>query len=49
LIGMVSTLPTHALRAVRRRGAWLFAGGVSGLIASYGAAFAFLFLITRGS
>ena len=49
LIGMVSTLPTHALRAMQRRAAWLFAGGVSGLVASYGAAFAFLFLTTRGS
>ena len=49
LLGMVSMLPTHSLRAVRRRAALLFAGGVSGLIASYGAAFAFLFLITRGS
>jgi polysaccharide chain length determinant protein (PEP-CTERM system associated) len=50
LLGMVSTLPTHGLRVVRRRAALLFAGGVSGLLASYGAAFAFLFLAaTRGS
>jgi polysaccharide chain length determinant protein (PEP-CTERM system associated) len=49
LIGIVSTLPTHALRAMRRRGALLFAGGVSGLIASYSAAFAFLLLTARGS
>jgi polysaccharide chain length determinant protein (PEP-CTERM system associated) len=47
LIGMVSILPTHGLRALRRRSALLFAGGVSGLVASYAAAFALLFL-TRG-
>jgi hypothetical protein len=49
LIGIVSTLPTHALRAVRRRAAWLFVGGVGGLITSYGVAFAFVFLTTRAS
>jgi polysaccharide chain length determinant protein (PEP-CTERM system associated) len=49
LLGMVSILPTHSLRMMRRRAALLFAGGVSGLIASYAAAFGFLFLITRGS
>jgi len=47
LIGMVSILPTHSLKAVRRRSALLFAGGLSGLLASYGAAFALL-LLTRG-
>jgi polysaccharide chain length determinant protein (PEP-CTERM system associated) len=50
LLGMVSALPTHGLRVMRRRAALLFAGGVSGLLASYGAALAFLFLAaTRGS
>jgi polysaccharide chain length determinant protein (PEP-CTERM system associated) len=49
LIGMISILPTHSLRAMRRRSALLFAGGVSGLVASYGAAYAFFFLIMRGS
>src|SRR6202521_4067672 len=49
LLGMVSALPTHGLRVMRRRAALLFAGGLSGLLASYGAAFAFLFLTaTRG-
>ncbi len=48
LIGIISTLPTHALRAMRRRAAWIFAGGVGGLIASYGAVFAFV-LLARGS
>ena len=50
LLGMVSALPTHGLRVMRRRAALLFAGGFSGLLASYAAAFAFLFLAaTRGS
>jgi polysaccharide chain length determinant protein (PEP-CTERM system associated) len=50
LLGMVSALPTHGLRVMRRRAALLFAGGFSGLLASYVAAFAFLFLAaTRGS
>jgi polysaccharide chain length determinant protein (PEP-CTERM system associated) len=49
LIGMISILPTHSLRALRRRSALLFAGGVSGLVASYGAAYVLLFLTTRGS
>ncbi|TMG82415.1 MAG: chain length-determining protein [Betaproteobacteria bacterium] len=48
LIGMISSLPTHSLRALRRRSALLFAGGLSGLVASYGAAYVLLFL-TRGS
>ncbi len=49
LIGMISMLPTHSLRSIRRRSALLFAGGLSGLVASYGAAYALLFLIARGS
>jgi polysaccharide chain length determinant protein (PEP-CTERM system associated) len=49
LLGMISVLPTHSLRVMRRRAALLFAGGISGLVASYGAAFVFLFLTTRGS
>jgi polysaccharide chain length determinant protein (PEP-CTERM system associated) len=48
LIGMISSLPTHSLRVIRRRSALLFAGGFSGLLASYGAAYVLLFL-TRGS
>ena len=44
LLGMISMLPTKSLRGVRRRAALLFAGGVTGLFASYAAAFAFLFL-----
>ena len=48
LLGMISILPTHSWRVMQRRAALLFAGGLSGLLASYGAAFAFFFL-TRGS
>jgi polysaccharide chain length determinant protein (PEP-CTERM system associated) len=49
LLGTVSVLPTPGLRSLRRRAALLFAGGLSGLLASYGAAFALLFLAaTRG-
>jgi polysaccharide chain length determinant protein (PEP-CTERM system associated) len=48
LIGMVSILPTHGLRTIRRRSALLFAGGLSGLFASYAAAFALLFFTARG-
>jgi polysaccharide chain length determinant protein (PEP-CTERM system associated) len=50
LLGMVSILPSHGLRVMRRRAALLFAGGVTSLLASYGAAFVFLFLAAaRGS
>jgi len=49
LLGMISMLPTHGLRVMRRRAALLFAGGLSGLVASYAAAFAVLLLTTRGS
>jgi len=49
LLGMISILPTHSLRVMRRRAALLFAGGLSGLVASYAAAFAALLLTTRGS
>ena len=48
LVGMVTLLPTHALRRMRRRAALLFAGGVSGLFASYAAAFVVVFWISRG-
>jgi polysaccharide chain length determinant protein (PEP-CTERM system associated) len=49
LLGMISILPTHNWRVMQRRAALLFAGGIGGLIASYGAAFAFFFLTSRGS
>jgi polysaccharide chain length determinant protein (PEP-CTERM system associated) len=49
LLGMISILPTHTWRVMRRRAALLFAGGVGGLLASYCAAFVVFFLTTRGS
>jgi polysaccharide chain length determinant protein (PEP-CTERM system associated) len=48
LVGMVTLLPTHALRRMRRRAALLFAGGVGGLFASYAAALVLVIWITRG-
>jgi polysaccharide chain length determinant protein (PEP-CTERM system associated) len=48
LVGMVTLLPTHAFRRMRRRAALLFAGGVGGLFASYAAALVLVFWITRG-
>jgi protein tyrosine kinase modulator len=48
LIGMVTLLPTHAFRRMRRRAALLFAGGLGGLFASYAAAFVLVIWITRG-
>jgi polysaccharide chain length determinant protein (PEP-CTERM system associated) len=47
ILGMVSVLPSDSLRRSRRRKRWLFAGGVSGLIASFSAAFAFVLLLGR--
>ena len=47
MLGMVSMLPSEALRRIRRRNAYLFAGGLSGLLASFAALFAFVFLIGR--
>jgi len=45
ILGMISMLPNEALRRMRRRNAWLFAGGVSGLFASFAAAFALVLLV----
>ena len=47
ILGAVSMLPSSRVVRVRRRNAWLFAGGVSGLIASFGAALAIAFLTVR--
>jgi len=47
ILGAVSMLPSSRVVRVRRRNAWLFAGGVSGLIASFGAALAIAFLAVR--
>lgn len=47
LLGMVSVLPSDALHRHRRRNAWLFAGGLGSLFASFCAVFAFVLLIGR--
>ena len=47
ILGMVSMLPSEALHRLRRRNAWLFAGGVGGLFAAFTAVFAFAVLIGR--
>ena len=47
ILGMVSMLPSDALRRLRRRHAWLFASGVGGLFASFAAVFAFVMLFGR--
>jgi len=49
LLGMVSTIPSSGLRRRRLRAAFLFAGGVGGLLASYSAAILFTYLTSRGS
>ena len=45
ILGACRCCPSSRVVRVRRRNAWLFAGGVSGLLASFGAALAFAFLI----
>ena len=47
LLGMVSMLPSEAMTRLKRRSAYLFAGGVSGLIASFAAVLAFAILAVR--
>ena len=47
MLGMVSMLPSDTMRRLRRRNAWLFAGGLSGLLAAFAAVFAFALLIGR--
>lgn len=47
MLGMVTMLPSEALNRGRRRNAFYFAGGLSGLAAAFAAVFAFTFLITR--
>jgi polysaccharide chain length determinant protein (PEP-CTERM system associated) len=49
LLGLVSTVSSDALRRARRRAATMFAGGVGGLMALYGAALTIAFLSARGS
>ncbi len=47
ILGTVSFLPSEASRRLARRRAYLFAGGLSGLIASFGAVLAFALLVGR--
>jgi uncharacterized protein involved in exopolysaccharide biosynthesis len=49
ILGMVSMLPSDALRRLRRRNAWLFAGGLGSLFVSFAAVFAFALLFTRAA
>jgi hypothetical protein len=46
-LGMVSMLPNESLTRKKRRNNLLFAGGVSGLVASCVAIIAFTVLLTR--
>jgi len=47
ILGMVSMLPTDSLRRLARRNAWLFAGGMTGLFASFAAVLALTLLVGR--
>jgi polysaccharide chain length determinant protein (PEP-CTERM system associated) len=47
ILGAVSMLSNPRIDRLRRRATWLFAGGVSGLIASFAAVLAFAFLSVR--
>jgi hypothetical protein len=47
ILGMVSMLPSLALQRMRRRRAYLFAGGVGGLVASFSAVLVFALIAAR--
>ncbi|MGE5733399.1 MAG: XrtA system polysaccharide chain length determinant [Gemmatimonas sp.] len=47
VLGTVSLLPNESFRRLARRRAYLFAGGLGGLLASFGAALAFALLVGR--
>jgi polysaccharide chain length determinant protein (PEP-CTERM system associated) len=47
ILGMVSMLPSEALTRMRRRNAWLFAGGTGGLFATFSAVVIFALLFGR--
>jgi polysaccharide chain length determinant protein (PEP-CTERM system associated) len=47
ILGMVSMLPSEALTRMRRRSAWLFAGGTGGLFATFSAVVVFALLFGR--
>lgn len=47
ILGMVSMLPSEKYYRLRKRNAWLFAGGLGSLFAALSAVFAFAFLVGR--
>jgi len=47
ILGMVSMIPGEAVRRRRRRDGWLFAGGLSGLLAAFVGVLAVALLIGR--
>ncbi len=47
ILGMVSILPSEAIVRLKRRNAFLFAGGLGGLIAWFSAFFVFVLLVAR--
>jgi protein tyrosine kinase modulator len=47
ILGMVSMLPSDALTRIRRRNAWLFAGGTGGLFATLSAVFVMALVFGR--
>jgi polysaccharide chain length determinant protein (PEP-CTERM system associated) len=49
ILGMVTMLPNEVMSRVRRRNAFYFAGGASGLIAAFAAIFAIALLLGRGA
>lgn len=49
MLGMVTMLQSEALSKLRRRNAFYFAGGVTGLVAAFVAVFAFALLLARAA
>ncbi len=49
MLGMVTMLQSEALSKLRRRNAFYFAGGLTGLVAAFVAVFAFVLLLTRAA
>ena len=49
MLGMVTMLQSEALSNLRRRNAFYFAGGLTGLVAAFVAVFAFAVLLTRAA
>ena len=49
VLGLVSMLPSPALTRARRRRSWLFAGGLSGLLAFFAAVATFALLLWRAA